>query len=140
PSIIENKNITVEYKISDHNLFFKGLEQQITQIIINLMMNSAQAIQGLEDSWISVELLKSNNHVVFRVTDSGVGISQEFQDKLMDPFFTTKEVGKGTGLGLSISKKIAHFHDGDLKLITKANNTTFELSIPLITEENKENT
>ncbi|GEM_PF-4297239 len=130
-SLVENKKVTVEYKISGQDLFFKGLEQQITQIIINLIMNSAQAVEGIDGSWISVELLKRDQSLIFKVTDSGSGISQDIQNKLMDPFFTTKEVGKGTGLGLSICKKIANFHNGDLRLIPEAANTTFELSIPL---------
>jgi len=133
-SIVEDRNIIVEYIISEHSLKFKGLEQQITQILINLIMNSTHAIKDMDERWIRVELLRRDHLVIYRVVDSGHGIDSEIKDKVMEPFFTTKEIGRGTGLGLSICKKIAHYHGGDLKCLEGEANTTFELSIPVLTE------
>lgn len=64
------------------------------------------------------------------ITDSGRGIKEEILPKLMQPFFTTKEVGKGTGLGLSISKGILGAHRGSLEVDTTHPHTRFIVSLP----------
>lgn len=64
------------------------------------------------------------------VVDSGNGIHKNYLDKLMQPFFTTKEVGKGTGLGLSISKGIVEFHGGTLAFDPVCKNTRFVFRLP----------
>ncbi|PIK16060.1 MAG: hypothetical protein CES88_04835 [Halobacteriovorax sp. JY17] len=133
--LLEDRSTRVEYKFTPNDLKFKGLEQQITQILINLVLNSAQAIDGSDDKWIRVELDQSPSDIIFRVIDSGLGINNEIQGQLMEPFFTTKSIGEGTGLGLSICRKIAHFHKGDLNLISERENTTFELTLPKLQEE-----
>ena len=135
PGIIESIDINVDYKYSEHPLHFKGLEQQVTQALINLMVNSSHAIKDDSAPWMRIELEEKSGFIIFRVIDSGHGIPEDIQERLMDPFFTTKQVGEGTGLGLSICRKIAHFHGGDLKLSTVAQNTTFELSIPILKDD-----
>lgn len=65
------------------------------------------------------------------VTDSGKGIPSNIAEKLMQPFFTTKEVGKGTGLGLSISKGIIEDHQGSLWYDSSCANTRFVIDLPL---------
>lgn len=68
--------------------------------------------------------------VKFAITDSGLGIPQEVADKIMNPFFTTKEVGKGTGLGLSIALGIIKEHSGIFYLDKQSKNTCFTFEIP----------
>jgi signal transduction histidine kinase len=65
------------------------------------------------------------------VEDSGYGISEQVQEKIMQPFFTTKEVGQGTGLGLSISKSLAEDHGGNLYYDQSSRHTRFVLELPL---------
>ena len=67
----------------------------------------------------------------FLVEDSGPGIPKELEAKILEPFFTTKEVGKGTGLGLSISIGIIQSHGGTLSYVPNCANTTFRVTIPL---------
>ncbi|MFK7823228.1 MAG: ATP-binding protein [Oligoflexales bacterium] len=62
--------------------------------------------------------------------ESALGIPDEIKDKILQPFFTTKDVGVGTGLGLSLSKGIAEMHGGSLQLDSSAKYTTFILSLP----------
>ena len=62
--------------------------------------------------------------------DNGPGIPQELLVKIMDPFFTTKEVGSGTGLGLSMSQKIAKQHNGSLSVQSAPGKTIFLLNLP----------
>lgn len=103
---------------------------QISQVLLNLLNNSYDAIERLEDKWIEVKLRSTPTTVTLSVIDSGHGIPENIQDKIMQPFFTTKEVGKGTGLGLGISKAIVEDHDGTLYYDKKSPNTRFVIEIP----------
>lgn len=101
----------------------EGREAQLVQVLVNLLNNSYDAIQNLNEKWIRIET--STN--VIKVIDSGRGIPKGVAEKLMQPFYTTKEVGKGTGLGLSISRGIMNKHGGELSLDTLHPNTCFVL-------------
>lgn len=103
---------------------------QISQVLLNLIGNSIDAIQANEDKWIRLSVRDFGNFVEFRVTDSGSQISADIQQKIMQPFFTTKELGHGTGLGLSISKNIVEDHGGHLYYDNEHPNTCFVMTLP----------
>ena len=103
---------------------------QIEQVLLNLLNNSFDAIADLEEKWIRVDVEAEDHFVNIKVVDSGKGIPAEASEKIMMPFFTTKEVGKGTGLGLSISSGILKSHGGELSLDRNAANTTFVIRVP----------
>jgi C4-dicarboxylate-specific signal transduction histidine kinase len=103
---------------------------QIGQIILNLLNNAFDAVAKLSERWVEIETIDEGDRVSIIVTDSGKGIAPEILGKLMQPFFTTKEIGKGTGLGLSISTGIADSHHGKLRVETNCPNTRFILQIP----------
>jgi len=126
------RNFNVDFKVkcnSDYSIECRSI--QISQIIMNLLNNSFDAVQNLKDKWISIDISRSGNLLKFTVMDSGSGIKGNVIEKMMEPFFTTKEVGKGTGLGLSISKGIAESHHGKLRYDSSKSNTCFILEIPL---------
>jgi signal transduction histidine kinase len=100
---------------------------QISQIILNLVRNSSDAIEKLTEKWIKIDYKVEGERVQIVIADSGPGIPKDIQAKLMQPFFTTKELGKGTGLGLSISKAIAIKHGGDLIYNSHSPHTEFIL-------------
>lgn len=77
-----------------------------------------------------MDVSENEKDIIIRITDSGGGIPEEHQDQIMQPFFTTKEVGKGTGLGLSISLGIIQAHNGDVVLDKKSPNTSFIITVP----------
>lgn len=108
---------------------------QVSQILLNLVNNSCDAINRLTDRWIQISVKKAAREgrpgIDFSVTDSGSGISGQIQNKIFEPFFSTKETGKGTGLGLSISKGIAEAHKGHLALDPSSKNTRFVLWLPI---------
>lgn len=106
---------------------------EISQIFINMINNSIDAIEKLSEKWIKISIEINADLVIIKFIDSGLGISQEIQDKIMQPFFTTKENGKGTGLGLSISQNILKTHGGKMEYIKNSPNTLFEISLPLAT-------
>lgn len=105
---------------------------QISQCLLNLIGNAIDAVTKLENRWIRVDLEKSGDSAKLSVTDSGPGIRDpKVREKLMQPFFTTKEVGKGTGLGLSITKGILESHGGSFSLNDASPHTQFVMGVPL---------
>lgn len=104
---------------------------QISQIILNLLNNAYDAVDILPNKWIELAVQTKETTVEISIKDSGKGISPEVVKKLMQPFFTTKEVGKGTGLGLSISKGLAADNLGTLRYDSDSANTRFILELPL---------
>ena len=100
---------------------------EIQQVVINLINNAVDAVQSMQDKWVKVKLFDEGSQVVLQVIDSGPGISADVEQKLFQPFFTTKAVGEGTGLGLSISKGICEQHGATLTLNRKVTHTCFEV-------------
>jgi len=110
-----------------------GNANQIQQVLINLMINSQQAMDG-EPGTISLRIRNCNDKwVEIWLKDSGPGIDKEIQDKLFEPFFTTKKSGKGTGLGLSVSYGIINEHKGKILIhSTPGKGTTFVIVLPIM--------
>lgn len=126
------KNHGIEIKLTgDQDVVIECRSAQIAQIIVNLLGNAFDAVERLNEKWVAIDLSVANGFLKIMVTDSGRGIAREVVEKMMHPFFTTKEIGKGTGLGLSISRGIAEDHHGSLAYNSSSNNTSFILSLPL---------
>ena len=102
----------------------------LSQVLINLINNSIDAIEALEVKWIKIKFNFEESVMSIHVIDSGKGISQKIQENIMSPFFTTKEAGKGTGLGLSICSSIIKNHNGKFFLEPNTVNTTFTIELP----------
>lgn len=105
---------------------------QVSQILLNLLNNAFDAIEMLDDKWVTVEVRELPQRVELSITDSGKGIPLAIRERMMEPFFTTKSGFKGSGLGLSISKGLAESHHGTLEYDDKSANTRFVLSLPKI--------
>jgi two-component system, NtrC family, sensor kinase len=116
-------NIKVENSMVGHKEMIKGKPDLIHVLLKNILTNSIDEINEVKESWIKVELLRhEGNDILFTITDSGEGISNEYIDKVLDPFFTTKTVGKGAGLGLTICQNIAQLHQGKIYVNNKSEN------------------
>lgn len=126
----KNHDIELKIKYSSESLVTECRQVQIGQVLLNLLNNAFDAVINLPERWVRLEVQDQKDFVGFVVTDSGAGISREILPKIMEPFFTTKEVGKGTGLGLSISKGIAESHCGKLAVELDSPNTQFVLNLP----------
>ena len=83
-----------------------GPRHRLTQIVLNLLLNAVDALDGRGRIQVRARPLGDGSHALLQVTDDGPGIAREMQDKLFDPFTTTKPVGKGTGLGLAVTHAI----------------------------------
>lgn len=107
---------------------------QITQVLINLLTNARDAMPDGGEIAIQTSYDQPSNKIFLRVSDTGVGISEDIRRKIFDPFFTTKPVGKGTGLGLSITSGILRGHGGDIELESTSNcGSVFKISLPINT-------
>ena len=116
---------------------FKGNRQKIEQVLMNLLTNAAQAIQG-ENGLITIETSydRTADKVVLRVQDSGTGMDENTKKHIFDPFFTTKRSRGGTGLGLSILYGIIKDHGGEIDVTSRiGEGTTFTILLPLRTGE-----
>ena len=110
--------------------------QQIKEVLINLIQNSADSI-GRKGA-ITLRVHDEADTAVLEVADTGKGIPAEVQNRLFDPFFTTKE--GGTGLGLPIAARIVEKHGGELRYQTQLNRgTTFAIVLPHADEHEPKN-
>jgi signal transduction histidine kinase len=102
---------------------------RVTQILINLLLNAADAMGG--QGSLVVSGAADERAVELRLSDSGPGVVVADRGRIFDPFFTTKEPGHGTGLGLSISRSIAEAYGGTLTLGESEAGATFILRLPI---------
>ena len=110
---------------------------QVGQVFFNLLSNAFDAVSNQAKPWVEITAYQPDPHkICICVTDSGNGIEEHVASRIMQPFFTTKEIGKGTGLGLSISSGIALSHGGQLRLNHRHPNTQFVLELPLCQKKN----
>lgn len=112
---------------------------QINQVILNILINAAQAIEtkfanhGSSEIPGRIDILTENEKsgVVVKIRDNGLGIPKDVRSKVFDPFYTTKPVGQGTGLGLSISYSIIEKHHGTISYESVEGQwTEFTFSLP----------
>jgi signal transduction histidine kinase len=104
---------------------------QLSQILMNLLLNAAQATPAGGDITISAGMEQSAGIIELRVHDSGSGIPSDILPHVFEPFFTTKR-GKGTGLGLSISQSYIRSHGGDIQLeSTSGSGTMVRVTLPV---------
>ncbi len=117
-------------ELNDNNLSILCRSVQISQVLLNLINNACDAIMNQNEKWIKIFVDQTESVIKINVMNSGEKISKDIQDKIMQPFFTTKDIGQGTGLGLSISKGIIESHGGKLYLDTLSEHTVFIIEIP----------
>lgn len=101
------------------------------QVYFNLINNACQAMKGV--GVLRVSSFAVENEVVLRVSDTGLGVSEDIREKIFEPFFTTKKEGLGTGLGLSLSKKIVESFKGKISILESSEKgTVFEVRLPRV--------
>ena len=123
-------NIHFQLHLPDESLEVLTKPVELSQVLLNLLNNSVDAVQQLETKWIEIRVTANEQMIEIRVIDSGSGIPEEVQAKMMQPFYTSKPIGQGTGLGLSISKGIINSHRGELLYESTHQNTCFVIRLP----------
>lgn len=144
---IFDKNINVKYRYNASNKMVMGNETQIENLVINLMINSRDAMSsggtiriGVEDIVICQEtvlshgeIMKKGEYIKIYVGDNGVGMRPEILNKVFEPYFSTKNKSKGTGLGLSVVFGTIKSHSGFVNVTSKLySGTTVEVYLPII--------
>lgn len=112
------------------HIYIECKATQISQVILNLLNNSIDAVDNLQEKWVRLNVEVYSDKIIIVMTDSGRGIKPEIVEKLMTPFFTTKPIGRGTGLGLSISRRIVEDHKGKFYYEPNCRNTCFKIEFP----------
>ena len=141
-AMVEDAAVLTREQMKKNGIAFavKGLEKdvrlrcrppQVSQVLLNLLRNSIDAVLSSGEKWIRIEVERSARSVTLAVIDGGPGVPQNLRAHLMDPFVTTKPPGRGTGLGLSISKRIVTEHGGLIYLDEKSTHTKLVLILPL---------
>lgn len=141
--------IEIEKDINVPNPNIVADPTQINQIIMNLCVNSAQAMEGssglikvkVENITInhvyneSGDVLPNGEYVKIVISDTGPGIPPAIHEKIFDPYFTTKEVGKGSGMGLAVVQGIVKKHKGSINVKSMpGKGTTFTILLPVIND------
>ncbi len=140
PECITNSLLLMNSRIKDAGIVVStdfavqtpahAIAAQVSQVIINLVDNSIDAVLQRTDRQIKITAEETKREIVIRVTDNGTGIPIDKQSHIFEPFFTTKSVGKGIGLGLFICYSIVQKHGGSLTFESNANGTTFMVALP----------
>lgn len=126
-------NLIRDYKGPREILIFADPEQVI-QVFNNLIRNAIQAVPEGVEPVVDISIEPTEDHVIVKVADNGIGISDELQSRLFEPNFTTKS--SGMGLGLAIAKKIIEGSNGKIWFETRKNSgTTFFLEWPIFKPE-----
>lgn len=105
-------------------------EEMLSQVLVNLLKNAMQALEGQADGAISLTAGQTATTAFIEVKDNGPGIPHDILEDIFVPFFTTKD--SGTGIGLSLSRQIVRMHGGDLQVSSRPyDETLFCISLPL---------
>jgi signal transduction histidine kinase len=124
---LEQKNIELEIILKDPQLSVEADPNLIEQVLINLIVNAMEAVKEQPHPKIILTGgISSNNRVVIKVIDNGIGIPEELLDKIFIPFFSTRKTG--SGIGLSLCKQIMMLHKGNIQVQTApGEGTSFNL-------------
>ena len=128
------KHAELEFELGDNIPVFIGNTQRIEQVLHNLILNAAEAIEPAEGIIkIKTYFDKKSNQVILTISDNGCGMDEVTKKNIFDPFFTTKRNKGGTGLGLSISYGVIKDHFGSIEVESKVGQgTKFTIKIPLL--------
>ena len=126
------KTVELELSLNGEDSCIFGNETQMSQLILNLLINAFHATEETCGRVI-VHTSTENGRILLEVSDNGYGMTEEVKQRMYEPFFTTKKGGEGTGLGLAIVAQIVEEHGGSIHLESKVDEgTTFFIEFPMI--------
>lgn len=147
---VTKSSISLKSKFPDEPLYSKVDITQIDQVVMNLVLNAQDAIgDRTGEIFVSVDIVLKKNpnslipnepkeFIRIKVSDNGCGMSKRVKEKILDPFFTTKEEGKGVGLGLSVVDGIVNQHSGFMDIESEEGiGTSFLIYLPKSTSIEK---
>jgi signal transduction histidine kinase len=113
----ESRDVTIEVRIPDGLGRVAGPQPRLTQVVLNLLLNALDAIEGKGRIVIEASRVVDADEVVLVVSDDGPGFPPELRDQLFEPFTTTKPAGKGTGLGLAVCHALVTAMGGTIRAL-----------------------
>ena len=128
---LEQKNMEIEKSI-DNSISIKADPNLMDQVLVNLIKNAMDALDGSANPKIKVECAAGYDQASISVSDNGSGIPAEIMDNIFVPFYTTKE--SGSGIGLALSRQILKVQKGTISAKSNARGTTFTIHLPLSTD------
>lgn len=132
---LKKESIELAIDIRPDNLEVRANNVLLQQVLVNLISNAMQAMEGQPAKKIILEARAIGAKVVIAVEDNGPGIAKELLHEIFEPFFTTKKSGQGLGLGLTISDRIIRDFGGQITLVPSAQGTRFEFTLDRVLEE-----
>ncbi|KPJ98832.1 MAG: hypothetical protein AMK71_10765 [Nitrospira bacterium SG8_35_4] len=121
----ENPGLLLEFKCKDPDLKIRADEQMLVQVLLNLLKNAVEAVEGIEAAEIVISAYAKSDRIILQVADNGAGIAPELSGEIFMPFFTTRK--KGTGVGLSYSRQVMAMHAGRIEFDSQPGKTRFRL-------------
>ncbi|MBT4087635.1 MAG: histidine kinase, partial [Deltaproteobacteria bacterium] len=130
------RSIEVQLKLDQKLPLIKGNVQKIEQVLVNIILNAAQAIKeqkGKKTGQIIIRtFLDQKNQIHLRIKDNGPGMTEDVKNRVFDPFFTTKRSRQGTGLGLSITYGFVEEHGGKISVVSHpGKGSEFKIMLPM---------
>lgn len=129
--LLKENNIKSSFMIPDDEIYLYGDYNRLMQVLINLVKNSIESLEGKEYKRISIYTRKEEKYFSIWIEDNGCGMTKEQLEKIKEPFYTTKQ--RGTGLGVSLSEEIIKAHHGSLQYKSEyLKGTTVEVCLPIL--------
>jgi two-component system nitrogen regulation sensor histidine kinase NtrY len=123
----EKKAIELDIILKEPHITIAADMHLVEQVLINLLLNAAEAVKEIKEPRISLSAYKELNRTILKIADNGVGIAPEILDQIFIPFFSTRK--NGSGIGLSLSKQIMLLHKGNIQVRSKVGEGTAFLLI-----------
>ncbi|MGD8268296.1 MAG: ATP-binding protein [Desulfobacterales bacterium] len=141
--LLENQtlfqNIKIERQLDEGIPPVYGDSQQLNHLFMNIILNAAQAMNGIGTLTVSTRRGANNKRAHIAIADTGPGIPPDVMPQIFDPFYTTKEEGEGTGIGLSLVYGIVENHGGTIKAVNREpSGACFFIELPLSTPPDEE--
>jgi PAS domain S-box-containing protein len=132
---IGKHDVRVNVDLDTELPLLNGNRTQLLQLIINLVTNACQAMDGGGELNLNTKASEDSS-LLLTVSDTGMGIPERDLKRIFEPFYTTKTDGEGTGLGLSIVSRIVEHHRGKIDVAsTPGEGTVFKIQLPFITSQ-----
>lgn len=129
------KPVEVQVNLKGEGYRIMGNETQISQLLLNLLINAFHATEE-KGGTVIVSTEAKEDKLFLEVSDNGYGISEASMKRIFEPFFTTKKGGEGTGLGLAIGEQVVEEHKGTIRVESKEGvGTTFLVELPIFFNE-----